>query len=110
LKVSICDDCQESDNKIFFKNDKVDLCEECYYESKYYDKSDIEEEYGIEVAKKVKGLDGFITLHYESIQYYDEDSKKIADELNKVFKKMGVQITAVPKWTEDNAIIGFKKH
>lgn len=109
MKVSICDSCKDKDKPIYFKITNEELCEECYFESDHYTKDDIEEEWGMEIASKVKDVDGFIVLDYESIQYYNEDSKKIAKRLNEVFKKLDIPLTAIGKYTENNCIIGFKK-
>ena len=103
----ICDTCEEEKEIVTTIKDK-DYCDECYSKHSKGIPQELIDDWGDEMAEKLVKYKSFITLNYESFNYYDDDSKSFAKELNIAFEKIGANIKAIPDHTDDNVIIGFE--
>ena len=82
-----------------------------FFESDHYKPTELEEDWGREMARKLAKFDAFAVFNYELFNDPEEASKKVAKNFNEIFKKLGVDhlITASPDWDDENGIIGFDK-
>ena len=109
MKKIVCDEC-EKDKPIYFNKKGIELCEECFYESKHYKQSELEEYWGVKLGKKLSHYDAFLVFDYESFEYYQEASEKYAETIHEALRKLGIDnIEVMADHDEDHAIIGFRK-
>lgn len=101
MKVTVCDEC--GSKEIFFDDKDEQLCKECYHESSYYKKTKLEEDYGVELGKKLEPFDSFVSWDYKA------DANWIAKRLNESLKQFGIVATEI-KYDSDSYYIGFTKY
>lgn len=100
MKITVCDNCHNDERKIFFTKNGIDFCKDCYYQSKFYKPTEMEEYYGHEMGQHFNDCKGVASWDYKDYE------SSVQEEMEKALKSLGVK--PVVKMTPDGYYIGFK--
>lgn len=109
MNITLCDICEKRCD-IFAKWKGDECCEKCFKKKTKHIPKDLIDDWGEVKAEKLAEFDEFIHINYEDFNYPERAAIALANELDNILKKLGVEgIRLTPAHDEENGIIGFNK-